>query len=63
MTHRNPISRRTLIRGAAATAAFGMTPALSQNAANWPDHPLRMIIPYPAGGSTDVLFRILAERL
>ena len=33
MTHRNPISRRTLIRGAAATAAFGMTPALSQNAA------------------------------
>jgi tripartite-type tricarboxylate transporter receptor subunit TctC len=24
---------------------------------------VRLIVPYPAGGSTDVLFRILAERL
>ena len=29
----------------------------------WPDHPVRIIVPYPAGGSTDVLTRILAERL
>ena len=57
------ISRRALMRGAAATAALGLTPALAQNAANWPDHPLRMIVPYPAGGSGDVLFRILGERL
>jgi tripartite-type tricarboxylate transporter receptor subunit TctC len=63
MTHRNPITRRTLMRGAAATAALGITPALAQNAGSWPDHPVRMVIPYPAGGSTDVLFRILAERL
>jgi tripartite-type tricarboxylate transporter receptor subunit TctC len=63
MTHRHPITRRTLMRGAAATAAFGLTPALAQNAGNWPDHAVRMVIPYPAGGSTDVLFRILAERL
>ena len=63
MTHRNPITRRTLMRGAAASAALGMTPALAQNAANWPDHPVRIVVPYPAGGSTDVLFRIIAERL
>ena len=63
MTHRNLVSRRTFVQGAAATTAFGLTPALAQNAASWPDHPLRMVIPYPAGGSTDVLFRILAERL
>ena len=63
MTHRHPITRRTLMRGAAATAAFGLMPALAQNAGNWPDHAVRMVIPYPAGGSTDVLFRILAERL
>jgi tripartite-type tricarboxylate transporter receptor subunit TctC len=63
MTHRHPITRRTLMRGAAATAAFGLTPALAQNAGNWPDHAVRMVIPYPAGGSTDVLFRIIAERL
>src|SRR5689334_9679851 len=63
MTHRNPISRRTLMRGAAASAALGLAPALAQTAAGWPDHQIRIIVPYPAGGSTDVLFRILAERL
>jgi len=62
MTHRK-ISRRTLMQSAAASAALGLTPALAQNAAGWPDHPIRMVVPYPAGGSTDVLFRIIAERL
>ena len=38
MTHRNLISRRTLMRGAAASAALGLTPARAQNAINWPDH-------------------------
>jgi tripartite-type tricarboxylate transporter receptor subunit TctC len=63
MTYRNLISRRTLMQSAAASAALGLIPALAQNAAGWPDHPIRMVIPYPAGGSTDVLFRIIAERL
>src|SRR4051812_29207564 len=63
MKHRNLISRRTVMQGAAASAALGLRPALAQNMAGWPDHPIRMVIPYPAGGSTDVLFRILAERL
>ena len=63
MTHRNLTSRRTLMQSAAASAALGLTPALAQNTAGWPDHPIRMVVPYPAGGSTDVLFRIIAERL
>jgi tripartite-type tricarboxylate transporter receptor subunit TctC len=63
MSHRNPMTRRTLISGAAATAALGLAPALAQNATNWPDRAVRLIVPYPAGGSTDVLFRIIAERL
>ncbi len=29
----------------------------------YPDKPIRFIIPYPAGGATDVLSRILGERL
>src|ERR1700709_470042 len=63
MMHHNSITRRALIRGTAAIAPLGLAPAKAQNAGNWPDHPVRMIVPYPAGGSTDVLFRIIAEKL
>ncbi len=59
---RSPITRRTLLRSAAAGAALTATPAFAQGN-NWPDRNVRMIVPYPAGGSTDVLFRILADRL
>jgi tripartite-type tricarboxylate transporter receptor subunit TctC len=45
----------------AAAGAFVATGARAQS--NWPDHPVRVIVPYPAGGSTDVLSRILAERM
>jgi len=36
------------------------TPAFAQI---WPSRPLRIIVPFPPGGSTDVLARRLAERL
>jgi tripartite-type tricarboxylate transporter receptor subunit TctC len=55
------LTRRALLRTAAAGAAFGAAPAFAQG--NWPSQNVRMILPYPAGGSTDVLFRILAEKL
>jgi tripartite-type tricarboxylate transporter receptor subunit TctC len=57
------VTRRTILRGAAAASALSAAPAFAQNTGGWPDHPLRMIVPYPAGGSTDVLFRILAESM
>jgi tripartite-type tricarboxylate transporter receptor subunit TctC len=64
MPHRHPMSRRTLLGGAAALIA---APALAQSGGisggTWPDRTVRLIVPYPAGGSTDVLFRLLAERL
>jgi tripartite-type tricarboxylate transporter receptor subunit TctC len=66
MKHRTSFSRRALIKGGAATASLGLLPGLPRVAraqSNWPDHPVRLIVPYPAGGSTDVLFRILADRL
>src|SRR5688572_16050243 len=32
-------------------------------AQGWPARPVRLIVPFPAGGSTDVAARTLAERL
>jgi len=37
-------------------------PALAQQA-QWPSRPVRMLIPYPPGGPTDILGRIVAQRL
>jgi tripartite-type tricarboxylate transporter receptor subunit TctC len=53
------IRRRALL--AAPLLASPMI-ARAQDAA-WPNRPVRMIIGYPPGGSTDVLARALAERL
>lgn len=45
----------------AAAAAAALLPALAWAA--YPDKPIRMIVPYPPGGATDVIGRILAQRL
>jgi tripartite-type tricarboxylate transporter receptor subunit TctC len=44
----------------AVVLTFAATPALAQS---YPDRPITMIVPYAAGGSSDVLARLLAERL
>src|SRR4051794_12138022 len=32
-------------------------------AADWPSKPLTMVVPFPAGGSTDAVARLIAQRL
>jgi len=60
-SQRKPPSRRAFLRSAAAASAFIATAGRAQT--TWPDRAIRMVVPYPAGGSTDVLARILADRL
>ena len=52
--------RRTLI-GAAILSLGSLPRARAQEA--WPNRPLRLVVPFPAGGTTDILARIVAEPL
>jgi len=37
--------------------------ASAQAQSGWPSRPVRILVPYPAGGSTDILTRLFAQRL
>jgi len=54
------ITRRTF---AAALAMCATPAAFSQDAPAYPTQPLRIIVPYPAGGATDTLARMVASKL
>jgi tripartite-type tricarboxylate transporter receptor subunit TctC len=43
--------------------AAGLLAALAAQAQEWPTKPVRFIVPYPPGGGTDVIARIIQTRL
>ena len=61
MTYFAPLARLagvTLLTGLAALASIG-----NAAAADYPNRPIKWVVPYPPGGTTDVLARIMAQYL
>ncbi|KQT07564.1 Bug family tripartite tricarboxylate transporter substrate binding protein [Ramlibacter sp. Leaf400] len=56
-------SRRSAIALGLGSLAAAVLPLPARAQAAWPSRPLRIIVPYPAGGVNDVVARLLGERL
>jgi tripartite-type tricarboxylate transporter receptor subunit TctC len=51
-------------RAAACIAlAFAASGAFAQSAHSYPSKPIRMIVPFPAAGATDILARVVSQKL
>lgn len=55
------LSRRALFALSPPLSPALASPALAQG--EWPSQPIRMVMPYAAGGPTDVIARLLAEAI
>ena len=55
------LTRRRLLAQAAAAAGALALPAFAQG--TYPDHPVKLLVPFPPGALTDTLGRLVAERI
>lgn len=51
--------RRSFLAALALCLAAIAAPALAQ----WPDQPIRIVVPYPAGGAVDAMLRVVAPKM
>ena len=52
-----------LVACAAALACLPAAPVQAQSADKYPERTIRVIVPFPPGGSVDVLGRVIAQRM
>ena len=56
-------SRRDFVLGGVAAGLSGVAPGVWAEAGNWPDAPIRIVVPFAAGNAADLLTRLVGERL
>ena len=57
------MDKRMLIRAAGAALALALLAPAQAQVAAYPDHPIRIVVPYPPGGFNDTLARTVGAKL
>ncbi len=55
--------RRRFARALCAAVALAAAPLVLAQGASWPDRPIKLMVGFPAGGASDLMARLVAERL
>lgn len=57
------MQRRPLFALVAAALTAWLVPMTAQAQAAWPDRPIRVVLPFPPGGPSDIVMRLAAEKM
>jgi tripartite-type tricarboxylate transporter receptor subunit TctC len=60
--HPYRLDRRTVLTGAAAFGGLSLLPRRAR-AEPWPTRPVKLVVPFAAGGTTDILARVVAAKI
>lgn len=56
-------ARRCLLQAAPLGALALLAPGVARASTAWPVKPVRLVVPFPAGGNTDIVARLLAKTM
>ncbi|MCC6890735.1 MAG: tripartite tricarboxylate transporter substrate binding protein [Hyphomicrobiales bacterium] len=57
------LSRRSILGVLGGLGATALSPLRDAAAQSYPNRPIRIVVPFPAGGPTDILSRVIAQKM